>query len=85
MKEPPNHTGQVDQCGDCWVRDDDVPGRYGNWWQVLDGPGWDEQVRGGLGTPRRWFEVEEDFGPLVEASPERTAAALELVRAAVVS
>lgn len=80
MNEPDNHTAWVDQSGDTWVRVDEHPGRNGGTWNPLtDGPGWDEWARNGIGQPRGWDQVEE-YGPFVQADPDRTARALDRVR-----
>jgi hypothetical protein len=78
--EPGNLTAWVDRFGDTWVRVDDCPGRFGNWWPLMDGPGWEPWARQDVGQPRDWDQVEYDYAPLVEADPQRTAEALERVR-----
>ncbi len=82
MNEPANYTAWIDRTGDTWVRDDDTPGRHGNWWPISDGPGWEPWGQDKVGTSREWVEVETDFGPLTLADSERTAKALSLVREA---
>jgi hypothetical protein len=79
MNEPANHTAWIDHFGDTWVRADDMPGRYGTWWPLTDGPGWEQWARDGIGQARAWGEVEE-YGPFAPADPERTAQALNRVR-----
>jgi hypothetical protein len=78
MIEPANHAGVVDRFGDTWVRIDELPGQYGTWWPVTDGPGWDAAGRDAVGTARLWLDVQ-DYGPLTPADAERTARALGLV------
>jgi hypothetical protein len=77
MREPDNHTAWVDRFGDTWVRADDMPGQYGTWWPICDGPGWDERARGDVGQARPWDWVEDDYGPFTETDP---GDALERVR-----
>lgn len=79
MNEPDNHAAVVDQSGDTWVRADECPGRYGNWWPITDGPGWEQWAREGIGTSRTWDQVEE-HGPFTAADPQRAARALDRVR-----
>lgn len=79
MIEPANHAGVADRFGDTWVRVDELPGQYGTWWPVTDGPGWETWGRNKVGTARPWLDVEE-YGPLTPADAERTAYALGLVR-----
>ena len=79
MNEPANHTALVDRGDDTWIRVDECPGRYGTWWPLTDGPGWEPQERGGIGTAVTWNELAE-HGRLTPASPERTARALARVR-----
>jgi hypothetical protein len=85
MLEPDNHTAWVDAGGDTWVRVDEFPvtsygiPRSGPWWPLTDGPGWEPQVRGGIGTPRPWHQVDGLYGPLTPADPERTARAIARV------
>lgn len=80
VREPDNHTGWVDRGGDTWVRADDVPGAYGTWWPLTDGPGWEPRARLGVGTARTWDQVDQEHGPFTRADPDRTARALERVR-----
>jgi hypothetical protein len=80
MNEPDNHTALVDRFGGTWVRADDCPGRGGNWWPLTDGPAWEDWARNGIGTPRTWDQVAENYGPFNVADPERTARAVERVR-----
>jgi hypothetical protein len=80
MREPDNHTAWVDQSGDTWVRDDETPGQYGNWWPLTDGPNWEPWARNGVGQARTWDQVDPEYGPFTEADPERAARALERVR-----
>ncbi len=77
MIEPDNHTAWVDRFGDTWVRADDMPGRWGTWWPLLDGPGYDSGY--GIGSARDWAMAVE-YGPFTPADSERTAAALARVR-----
>lgn len=72
MNEPANHTAVVDRGGDTWIRCDDMPGRYGNWYPITDGPHWDERARNspGTGQARTWGQVEE-YGPFELADQER--------------
>ncbi len=69
-EEPDNHTAIVDRGGDTWIRCDDMPGPYGTWYPLTDGPHWEEWARSGIGTPRTWDQVEE-YGPFEPADPER--------------
>jgi hypothetical protein len=80
MNEPDNHTALVDRFEDTWVRVDEVPGQYGNWHPLTDGPGWEERARDGIGQGRPWDWVDPEYGPFTQADPERTARALEGVR-----
>jgi hypothetical protein len=80
MREPDNHTAWIDRFGDTWVRADDVPGAGGTWWPLTDGPGWDAWARSGVGTARTWDEVDPEYGPFVEADPDRATQALERIR-----
>lgn len=87
MREPGNHTAWIDKFGDTWVRDDDVPDtglrrRWGPWFPLSDGPGWDEGGRNKVGTPRPWHQVDPTYAPFTQADAVRTAWALELVREA---
>jgi hypothetical protein len=85
VNEPANHTAWIDTDGDAWVRVDDCPGPRGTWWQICDGPYWG--TTGGhaaFGGAQEWDEVEE-YGPFAAADPDRTAAAIDLVRRAVTS
>lgn len=79
MKEPANHTAVVDHGGGTWVRADDMPGSWGPWWPLTDGPGWEPQAQDGIGQARPWDQVEE-YGPFTPADAERTARALARVR-----
>ncbi len=85
MREPGNHTAWIDRDGGTWVRADEYPigslgiPRWGPWWPLTDGPGWEPGARGGIGEPRPWDQVLE-HKPFVRADPERTARALERVR-----
>jgi hypothetical protein len=79
VNEPADHTAWVDAGGDTWVRTDDMPGQYGSWWPIIDGPAWEEWARRGVGQARTWDQVEE-YGPFVEADAERTARSIERVR-----
>ncbi len=72
--EPDDHTAIVDAGGDTWIRCDDMPGRYGSWWPMTDGPHWGERARSGIGQARPWDQVEE-YGPFEPADEERTARA----------
>jgi hypothetical protein len=80
MREPDNHTAVVDRGGDTWVRDDETPGQYGNWWPLTDGPGWEPWARNSVGQARTWDQVDPVYAPFVQADPDRTARALERVR-----
>ncbi len=84
MIEPDNHTAWVDRFGDTWVRDDEHPGRYGSWWPLLDGPGYNASTGMGIGSARDWTMTVE-YGPFTPADPQRTAAALDRVRREVTS
>jgi hypothetical protein len=79
VREPDNHTAWVDSAGDTWVRVDEVDGRYGNWWPLTDGPGWESWAQGGVGGSRTW-DLVEAYGPFTEADSDRTARALARVR-----
>ncbi len=81
MNEPANHAAVVDQSGDTWVRCDDMPGQYGTWWPITDGPGWEPWGRDKVGQSRTWDMVEE-HGPFTPADEDRTARAIDMVRAA---
>ncbi|MFI5895633.1 hypothetical protein ACIA5D_36615 [Actinoplanes sp. NPDC051513] len=91
MVEPDNHTAWIDRGGDTWVRVDDYPigsygiERWGPWWPLTDGPGWEPRALDGIGQPRPWDQVDEFHGPFTPAGPERTARAIERVRREVAS
>jgi hypothetical protein len=72
----------VDRFGGTWVRADDMPGRYGNWWPRTDGPGFEKRVHNGIGTSRRWDEVDPEYGPFKPAPRQLVTETLELVRKA---
>jgi hypothetical protein len=60
VNEPDNHTAVVDRFDGTWVRVDEHPGTYGNWWPITDGPGFEPQVRDGVGQARPWDWVLRD-------------------------
>ena len=80
MNEPENHTGWVDKSGGIWVRVDECPGQYGNWWPICGGPGWDPAVKEHPGQAREWQQVLVDWPELTPADPGWTARAVALVR-----
>lgn len=84
MIEPDDHTAWVDRFGDTWVRADNMPGTYGSWWPLTDGPGWEPQARNDIGKARGWDGVRE-YGPFERADADRTAGALDRVRRQVTS
>lgn len=82
MNEPEDHTGWIDSGGDVWIRTDDMPGQWGCWWPVCDGPGWDPHARGKVGVSQPWVNIDEFHGPWTPAPEDRTERALQAVRAA---
>lgn len=80
MNEPDNLTAVVDRMGGTWVRVDDCPGRWGTWWPITDGPGWDVRVQDGVGVSRPWDQVDPEYGPFTPADQARTSRAVSLVR-----
>lgn len=77
MNEPADLTAWVDRVGDTWVRVDEVAGWTGAWRCLCDGPGWDDPGHPGGG--RMWRNIR-DYGPFVQADPQRTAAAVGRIR-----
>jgi hypothetical protein len=69
VNEPDNHTAWLDQSDDVWVRVDECAIGARNWWPL----------RNGVGNPSRWDWVDRQYGPFAEASPSRTAEAVEQV------
>lgn len=78
MNEPADLTAWVDRHGDTWVRVDEVGSEWNGPWRCLcDGPGWDRP--GHPGGCRDWNFVS-DYGPFIQADPQRTAAAIARIR-----
>lgn len=80
MREPDNLTGWVDSSGGTWVRVDDCPGSWGNWYPRCDGPGFDAREHNKIGQSRPFDQVLVDWPELTPASPELTAETIALVR-----